>query len=310
MTNKFEDLRTFVTVAQAGGFTEAARRLGVVKSAVSRRIKDMEERLGVALLNRSTRSFGLTDAGQALYERATSLVAGVEEAETLAARGAGESVGNLRLIAPSTFGRLHLIPLVAEFLEENPRLSVEVSLSDTFVDLLDSGYDMAVRIGELKDSGLVARQLGVVRRVACASPAYLRRFGTPKVPADLERHRGIAYSVVDDKEFWRFVHPERSAAEVVSIGSRLRLDTGDALLAAATAGWGVTVLPTFIIHEAVVSGDVVPLLLPYEKAPTAMHLVYPSRRGVPAKVRALTEFLVARCRSPAYWDRHVFGGTG
>jgi DNA-binding transcriptional LysR family regulator len=307
MQDRFEDLRTFVAVVQSRSFAAASRRLGVVKSAVTRRIQELEERLGAHLINRSTRNLSLTDAGRLFYEKATALLAGLEEAEGLASHGATEPVGSLRILAPSSFGRLHLVPMVCSFMEQHHRLSVELSLSDDFVDLVSEGFDMAVRIGELQDSNLSARSLGVIRRVACASPAYITRFGSPKQPSDLTKHRGISYTIMDDKKFWRFVDPRTGKEQSVSVHARLRVNSGDALCEAALAGAGITVLPTFIVHKAVVAGDLVPVMLPYEKVPTEMHVVYPSRKLVPAKVKVFVDYLASKCAPHPYWDRDVFG---
>jgi DNA-binding transcriptional LysR family regulator len=309
MQDRFEDLRTFVAVVQSRSFAAAARRLGVVKSAVSRRIQELEERLGAHLINRSTRSISLTDAGRIFFEKATALLAGLEEAEGLASHGASEPVGSLRILAPSSFGRLHLLPMVCSFMEQHHRLSVELSLSDDFVDLVSEGFDMAVRIGELQDSNLSARSLCAIRRVACASPAYVARFGTPKQPSDLTSHRGISYSNVDEKKFWRFLDPLTGKEQSVNVHARLHVNTGDALCEAAIAGAGITVLPTFIVHKSVIAGELVPLMLPYEKVPTELHVVYPSRKLVPAKVKVFVDYLAAKCSRNPYWDRDVFGSA-
>lgn len=307
MQDRFEDLRTFVAVVQSRSFAAAARRLGVVKSAVSRRVQELEERLGAHLINRSTRTLSLTDSGRIFFEKATAVLVSLEEAEGLASHGATEPVGSLRILAPSSFGRLHLVPMVCGFLEQHHRLSVELSLSDEIVDLVSEGFDMAVRIGELQDSDLSARSLGAIRRVACASPAYIARWGAPKQPRELSIHRGISYTNVDEKKFWRFVDPRTGEQQSVSVNSRLRVNTGDALLEAALAGAGITVLPTFIAHKSVVAGDLVPVMLPYEKVSTELHVVYPSRNLVPAKVKAFVDFLATKCAPNPYWDRDVFG---
>lgn len=281
----------------------------MVKSAVSRRIQELEERLGVHLINRSTRNLSLTDSGRIFFEKATALLAGLEEAEGLAAHGAIEPAGSLRILAPSSFGRLHLVPMVCRFMEQHPRLSVELSLSDEFVDLVSEGFDMAVRIGELQDSNLSARSLGSIRRVACASPAYIARFGAPEQPSDLTSHRGISYANVDEKRFWRFIDPRSGEEQSVNVHARLQVNTGDALCEAARAGAGITVLPTFIVHKSIVAGELVPVMLPYEKVPTEMHVVFPSPKLVPAKVKVFVDYLVARCGAQPYWDRDVFGST-
>lgn len=307
MQDKFEDLRTFVAVAQARSFAAAARQMEIAKSAVSRRVQELETRLGARLITRSTRSVNLTDTGRVFFDKATALLAGLEEAEGVASQGAAEPVGQLRILGPSTFGHMHLVPLVCSFLERHSRVSIELVLSDVPADLRAAGFDMAVRIGELNDSTLSARELATIRKVACASPAYLRRYGMPRVPQDLARHRGVVYSVASDKEFWHFVHPPTGKQEVVSVASRLRVDTGDALRAAAIAGAGVTVLPAFMIHREVLAGDLVPLLLPFEKVPGRLFALFPSRKLIPAKVRAFVDHLADHCAPCAYWDRDVFG---
>jgi DNA-binding transcriptional LysR family regulator len=307
MQDRFGDLRTFVAVAQGRSFASAARRLGVVKSAVSRRVQELEERLGVHLINRSTRNLSLTDSGYVFFEKATALLVGLEEAEGLAARGAVEPSGSLRILAPSSFGCLHLVPIVCDFLERHSRVSIEVSMSDEVVDLVSEGFDMAVRIGDLPDSNLSARALCPIRRIACASPGYIARFGAPKQPSDLARHRGIQYSNVDERKFWRFIDPRTGKEQSVAAKSRIRLNTGDALCEAALAGAGITVLPTFIVHKQIAAGELVPVMLPFEKVPTELHVVYPSRTLAPAKVKAFAEFLATKCTSQPYWDREVFG---
>lgn len=309
MQDKFEDLRTFVAVVQSRSFASAARRLGVVKSAVSRRVQELEERLGAHLINRSTRTLSLTDTGRAFYDRATALLSGLEEAEGIAASGASDASGHLRILGPASFGRQHLAPIVCGFLESHERVTIELSLNEEFVDLVAEGFDMAVRIGELRDSNLSARRLGSVRRVACASPSYIKRYGAPKTPQDLTHHHGISYSNVDEKLYWRFIDPRTKKEQVVEVHSRLRVNNGDALCAAAMSGCGICVLPTFIIHKAVLSGELVPVMLPYEKVPTSLHAVFPSRNHMPAKVRAFVEFLAARCGPEAQWDRDVFGNA-
>lgn len=309
MQDRFEDLRTFVVVVQSRSFAAAARRLGVVKSAVSRRIQELEKRLGAHLINRSTRNLSLTETGRIFFEKATAALACLEDAESIASDGATEPAGSLCILGPSSFGHLHLVPMVCAFLEQNPRMSVELSLSDDFVDLVSEGFDMAVRIGELRDSTLSAKTLGKIRRVACASPAYIARYGAPKQPSDLSRHRGILNSNVDEKKFWRFVDPRSGQQESASVHSRLHVNTGEALREAAIAGAGITVLPTFIVHKSIIAGHLVPVLLPYEKVPTELHVVFPSRKLVPAKVKVFVDFLTSHFTQQPYWDRDIFGPT-
>lgn len=305
MQDRFEDLRTFVAVVQDRSFSGAARRLGVVKSAVSRRVQELERRLGVLLINRSTRNLSLTDTGRLFYEKATALLEGLEEAEGLASHGAVEPSGNLRVLAPASFGP-HLLPLISNFLEQHRRLSIELSMSDAMVDLMAEGFDMAVRIGTLHDSNLHARTLAPVRRVACASPAYIARHGAPFQPSELIHHRGICYSNVDEHRFWRFIDPRTGAEHSVTSHSKLKVNSGDALCQAVLAGAGITALPTFIIYKHVLAGDLVPVMLPFEKVPTKLQVVFPSRKLVPAKVKAFADCLALRFTDQPYWDQELF----
>ena len=307
MQDKFEDLRTFIAVVQANSFAAAARRLGVVKSAVSRRMQELENRLGAQLLNRSTRTLSLTEAGRNFYDKATVLLADLEEAESIASGGAVEPVGTLRISGPSSFGNMHLAPVVCGYLERNKRASIQLSLDDAKVDVIAQGFDLAVRIGPLHDSSFAARRLATIRRVACASPAYLKRHGTPKVPADLARHHGLTHSRWGDKEYWTFVDPATAEETAVSVGSRLHINGGEALREAAIDGCGITILPTFIIHRAVLAGALVPVLLPFERPSSSLHVIYPSRRNVSAKVRTFVDFMAARFGPTPYWDRDVHG---
>ncbi len=307
MKDRFEDLRTFVAVAEARCFVKAAGQLGVVKSAISRRIQELEDRLGARLLNRSTRGVSLTDTGRTFFERATVALAALEEAEGAASHEATKPVGNLRILAPASFGRLHLMPIVCNFLEQHDRLSIDVSLNDEVVDLVAEGFDMAVRIGRLPDSNLSARSLGPIRRIACASPSYIARFGAPKQPSELAFHQGIQYTNVEPHKFWRFLDPRTGREESVSVRSRLRVNTGDALCQAALSGVGITVLPTFIVHRLVASRGLIPVMLPFEKVPAELHVVFPSRKPVPAKVRAFVDFLASKYTQHLQWERDVFG---
>lgn len=307
MHDRFEDLRTFVTLVQRRSFVATAFQLGVAKSAVSRRIQALEARLNTRLLNRSTRAISLTEAGRVLFEKATELLAGLEEAEASASAAGVEPTGTLRILAPSTFGHLHLMPLVASFLERYGRVSVEVALRDATDDLVAAGFDMAVRIGGLSDSSLAARRFAPIRKVACASPAYLRRFGTPREPKDLRSHRGIAYSPAMERDYWHFIDPRSGESQRLQVPTRLVLDTADAIRAAAVNGFGIAALPAFAIHHSVVAGELVPVLLPWEKAPSSLYVVLPSRRLIPAKVRAFVDHMAEHCTLDPHWDRDVFG---
>ncbi|HYD82372.1 MAG TPA: LysR family transcriptional regulator [Paucimonas sp.] len=308
MLDRFEDLQTFVTVVQAKGFGKAALRIGIAKSAVSRRVQELEDRLGARLLNRSTRAFSLTQVGEEFYARAVQVLADLQEAEALASTGSVDPLGTLRVSGPVSFGILHLAPVIGQFLDRHLQLQIDLDLNDRFVDLVDEGFDVAVRIGHLKDSSLIARRIATIRHAVCASPDYLARHGVPKTPADLKRHRGLVYSNVDEAAYWRFHDPDGGRPYTAEAGSVLRINNGDALREAALAGHGIAVLPTFIIHRAVAAGGLRIVLPEYARAEIDLHAVYPSRRNVPAKVRVFVDFLVERFGAEPYWDRDLEQG--
>ncbi len=303
--DRFEDLRTFVAVAEQRSFAAAADQLGVVKSAVSRRIRELEGRLGVQLVSRTTRRFHLTDGGMAFYERSVALLAGLEEAEELAGRGASAINGRLRVSGPMSFGIHCLTPVVGEFLERHSGVSIELELDDRIVDVVHERFDLAVRIGRLADSSLIARRIAPIRHAVCASPDYLRRFGVPSTPEALAGHRALHYANADDPSIWRFRNPETGAVGAIEVPSNLKINNGDALREAAVAGFGITRLPTFIIHRAVQAGELKVLLGDHEAPAVGLYAVYPATRHLPARTRSFIDFLVERLGAVPYWDQDI-----
>jgi DNA-binding transcriptional LysR family regulator len=306
MSDYFEDIRTFVAVVQAPGFAGASERLGLAKSAVSRRIQELEDRLGSRLLHRTTRQLSLTEAGTEFYQRSLKILADLQEAEDVASKGASEPVGKLRISGPMSFGILCLAPVIGEFMRKYPQLNVELVLNDRRVDLVEDGFDLAVRIGRLKDSSLIARRIAPVRHVVCASPDYFRERGKPKAPQDLRGHLALTYSYEDDRKNWHFTN-----YDPVEMRSTFICNNGDALREAAIAGCGVAYLPTFIIYEAVAAGKLDVCLTecalaPGSREPLALHALYPSTRNLSAKVRAFIDFLVEKFGEKPYWDRGIF----
>lgn len=289
--NPFEDMRIFSQVMESGSFTAAADKLGLSKQFVSRRLMALEERLGVRLLNRSTRRLDPTPLGQSYYESSLRLLAEVEQVEQGIAGQTSEPRGTVRLSAPLSFAVAHLGELLPVFLQRCPQVSVEVDLSDRSVDLLGEGYDLALRIGELEDSTLIARRLGAVERVYCASPDYLAAHGTPVKPDDLADHQCLPYGHGRQVQ-WRFVG--QGKAQVVTVCGRMRANNGDLLREAAIAGMGVTYLPTFIVGEALAAGRLVPLLEAFAPPPLQLSAVYPQHRQSARPVQALIEFLRER----------------
>jgi DNA-binding transcriptional LysR family regulator len=302
MADKFEDIRTFVAVVQGRGFNAAARQLGFVKSAVSRRIREMEDRLGTRLLNRTTRNVTLTESGQEFYDRAIKLLADLQEAEDMATKGSHEAKGTLRLSAPVSFTIHCLAPVLKKFRDTHPQLEIEIDTNDRKVDLVSEGYDLALRISRLKDSSMVARRLAPIRHAVCASPQYWKENGRPKVPKDLRSHMGIEYSYVDARSYWTF-----KDEETVDIKSMLHMSNGDAMREAAIAGYGVVYLPTFITYKAVERGELEPVLTSFARPEIALNAVYPSNRNVPTKVRKFIDFCIEEFGEEPFWDELVFG---
>jgi len=292
------EMRSFVTVVAAGSFVAAAEALGLSKAAVSRHVADLEARLGVRLLHRTTRRLSLTDDGQRFHARAVELLASLDELETDTATSGGEAAGRLRINAPLSFGILHLAPLWAGFAAENPRLTLDVELTDRVVDLVEEGYDVAVRITNLAASQLVSRQLATTRVVACASPAYLAAHGVPGHPRELAHHAVIAYSYWAGGDDWRFTGPEGDVR--VRVHPRFHTNNGDTCRIAALHGQGIVMQPDFIVGEDLRRGALVELFPGYRSVELGIHAVYASRKHLPLKTRKLVDFLVEAFRTPGW----------
>ena len=287
MTDRFDAMTAFVAVADAEGFAPAARRLGLSPSAVTRSVAALEERLGLRLLQRTTRRVALTDAGGRFLLRARRILADLREAEDSAAAERSVPSGHLVVAAPVMFGRLHVGPLVCEFLALHPEVSGELTLSDRYIDLLEDGVDVALRIGELQDSTLVARRVGETRRVWVAAPDYLAKAGRPQEPGDLAAHRLIHCSALGGERVWRF-HSD-GAVQVQAIAPRYVTNSVDAALWHAAQGGGVTAALGYQALEAVKAGRLVTVMEEFEPPPLPIQFVYPSARLLSAKVRALVE---------------------
>jgi DNA-binding transcriptional LysR family regulator len=286
--NQFEDMRIFAQVMESGSFTAAADQLGLSKQFISRRLMQLEERLGVRLLNRSTRRLDVTPLGQAYYESALRLVAEVEQAEQSIAGQNAQPRGTIRLSAPLSFAMAHLGCLLPLFLQRYPEVSVELDLSDRSVDLLGEGYDLALRIGLLEDSTLIARRLALIDRVYCCSPDYLASRSAPQAPEELKDHDCLPYGHSRQVQ-WRF---ERNGKPLtINLCGRMRANNGDLLRDAAVAGLGITYLPLFIVGEQLKEGRLVRVLDEYRTEPLVLSAVYPQHRQSSRPVQALIEFL-------------------
>jgi DNA-binding transcriptional LysR family regulator len=293
--SELDDLRCFVEVVENGGFTRAARRLGIAKSMASRSISRLEAELGTRLLSRTTRGVSPTDAGLEFKTRCERILADYDEAREVVASHGDQMIGRLRLSVPISFGVRHLAPVLAEIASSHPRLELDVSYNDRVVDLIAERFDAAIRIGQLRDSSLVARRIAPVQAMLVASPDYLRRHRRPETPDDLAEHECLIYTAGIATD-WQF----RSGRRLVSIRprGRLRSDSGDAIVQWAEAGLGVAHVPKFLVSSAVERGALEPLLPDYPTPEAAIFVVRPPGPHVALKVRLLIEMLVRRFGSP------------
>lgn len=296
--DQFTELRAFVEVVRAGAFVKAADALGVSKTAVSRQVSDLEKRLRVRLLNRTTRRLSLTEEGQRFHEHARTLLSDLEAAEADVMTRAREVTGLLRITAPLSFGIEHLAPLWPGFRELHPEATLDVTLSDRVVDLVDEGYDLAIRIARLPDSTLVSRQLAQTRMVLCAAPAYLQRHGTPRHPEELAAHRTLSYSYWSTGDEWRFEGPDGPAS--ARVRPWMHTNNGDTCRVAALAGSGIILQPAFLVAEDLRSKKLVELMPQFRAAELGVYAVYPSRRYLLPRVRAMVDFLADRFRDPPW----------
>jgi len=299
-TDVLTGMRVFAAVVDAGSFARAADKLDLSRGMTSRYVAQIESHLGVRLLNRTTRRQSLTEAGQDYYQRATQVLAMVEEAEQSAAQGSAEPRGTLRVNAPVAFGTRHLGPAIGAWLRRHPQVKADLTLNDRVVDLVEEGFDVAVRIARRIDPGLVARPITRARLVVCAAPAYLKEHGTPKSPADLARHNCLTYAYGWNQNEWRFTR--RGRDQVVKVSGNVHGNNGDILCSAAAAGLGVIVQPTFLVYELLREKKLARVLEGWEADDATIHAVYPSRQFLTPKVRSFIDFLLERFGSHPYWD--------
>jgi len=297
--DRFLEMQTFNAVVEASSFVKAAHTLGMSKAAVSRYVVDLETRLGVRLLHRTTRRLSLTDEGQLFYARSKDMLESLEEAEAEVTSRSEAASGLLRINAPFTFGILHLAPLWGAFKAQNPKVTLDITLSDRLVDLVEEGYDVAIRIATLESSSLVSKRLATTRMVLCASPEYLRQHGTPQRPADLAEHAVISYVYWSTRDEWRFEGP----AGPVSVKTRpfIHTNSGDTCRAAALAHQGIVLQPSFLVGRDVAEGALVELMPQYKSLEMGIYAVYPTRKHVSAKVRVLIEFLQQHFSAQQTW---------
>ncbi|MGA8262359.1 MAG: LysR family transcriptional regulator [Arenicellales bacterium] len=294
-----DGMRTFAAVAGEGSFSRAAERLDMSPQLASKYVALLEDRLGVRLLNRTTRRLSLTEAGRAYFDRVRQVLADIDEMEHAVGDLTGRARGILRINAPMSFGQHHLTPAIAEYQTAQPEVEVELTLNDRFVDIVSEGFDVAIRIGKLEESSLVARRLAPVELAVCGAPEYFRRRGVPETPEDLAGHDCLRYAYAPDFYRWRFERGGRT--HNVRINGTFSSNNGDALRAAAVAGKGIIFQPRFIVDEEIRAGRLETVLDDYHGETLYIHAVYAHRQYLSAKVRTFVDFLAGYLGTPP-WD--------
>ena len=290
--DKYQEMRVFTAVVEASSFVAAADSLGMSKAAVSRYVSELEQRLGVRLLHRTTRRLSLTPEGEVFLSRCRDILSSIEASEAEISTRSLSVSGLLKVSVPVSFGIRHLAPLWPEFLALHPQLKLDVQLADRVIDLVDEGFDMAIRIARLADSSLISRKIAGTRLVLCASPAYLKRRSTPLHPSELVDHHVLGYSLLSMGDQWPFVGPEGPLT--VKVQPRIWTNNGDTCVAAALRGTGIQLQPTFLVARELASGELVEVLPHYRSIELGIYAVYPTRKFLLPKVRALVEYLSAK----------------
>lgn len=299
--NAFGAIPVFVAVVENDGFSAASRALGISKSAVSKRINQLEDHLGVRLLHRTTRKLSLTEAGERYFEHATQALTAAGQAEDAVTELQGEPQGKLKISSPMSFGRLHVAPLIPIFMKRYPKILIDLVMDDRNIDLVAEGFDLAIRSGDMPDSTLIARKLAPLRQVLCASPDYIDRYGMPVTPSELSERNCILFSYSGDANEWTLIKDGKSEAVLVS-GS-YRVNNSEAILVALREGIGIGRLPTFVAGPDLREGNLVRILESYHIPDHTFYAVFPERQYLPAKVRAFLDFSINYFGGDQpYWD--------
>lgn len=296
--DRLSAMQAFVAVVETGAFARAAERLGVSTSSLSRQVGDLESHLGARLLNRTTRRLSLTEGGQAFYERSVQLLAELAEAEAVASLAAAAPRGRIKLTCSVAIGLQRVAPAIARFCARYPDVKFDVTVADRLIDLVEEGFDLAIRIGRVGGESLVARRLGTMSLMMCASPAYLARRGTPRTPADLAGHNLFTYAYGPHPNLWRLTDAQGQEHQV-RVNGNLHANSGDLLVEAAVAGLGITFEPDFIVGTHLDAGRLVRVLPDYVGQQGDIWAVYPSRRHLSVKVRLFVEHLSEAFVAPA-----------
>lgn len=301
LAENINDLLIFAHVVKEGSLSAAGRALGFSSAVVSKRLQRLEEQLGIRLVNRSTRKLSVTEEGARYHEYCVRVLVELEEAEALITRGSRQPRGTLRVTVPSAFGRLHIAPLVPEFLRRYPELRLSLHLTDHVVDLIEEGFDMALRIGDMKDSNLVARQLGIDRRFVVATPSYVEKHGAPGTPGELAQHNALLFANPAPLDQWQFVARD-GRTQTVRVSGNFETNNCDALREALLADAGIALRPTWDVGKDIRAGTLQVLLPDYVQPSYNIQAVYPSRRHLSQKVRVFVDLLRERFGDKPYWE--------
>ncbi|HQU63139.1 MAG: LysR family transcriptional regulator [Nitrosomonas sp.] len=299
--NRFENMDTFIRVVETGSISAAADALGIAKSAVSRRLKELEAHLDAELFHRTTRRMNLTDTGRTFYHQSIRILADVLEAELAVSQAHGTLKGSLKVAVPSSFGVLHLGPAINDFLQQHPQIEFDLDFNDRQVDLMLEGFDLAIRIANLPDSSLIARRIAPVQHVFCASPDYLEKHGAPQTPAELSNHQCLVYNLLQDYQHWTLIDRNNQERKI-KIHPRIKASAGEFLRDAAVNSQGIVYLPTFIVYREIETGALIPVLRDMRARQINAYAIYPHTRHLSLRVRAFVDFLVQRFAGIPYWD--------
>ena len=299
--DKLTSMLVFTKVAKAGSFAAAAKELGLSRAMATKHVMQLENGLGIRLLNRTTRNLNLTEVGAVYLERCRQILDDMEEMELAVTRLQTEPRGLLKVSATPFFGSYHLIPAISAYMEVYPDVHVDLTLQTSYVDLIEEGFDLAIQLDELQDSSLIARSLGTSQRVVCGSPAYFKKFGTPKSPEELRNHNCLVNLSLAPRDQWQFNIPGGETM-IIKVQGTLQANVADALRIAALSGLGLVILPTYMVGQDIRKSRLQAVLTEYVPAPLEIHAVYPHRKHLSAKVRTFVDFLHDRFHPKPYWE--------
>lgn len=299
--DKLTSMLVFTKVAKAGSFAAAAKELGLSRAMATKHVMQLENGLGIRLLNRTTRNLNLTEVGAVYLERCRQILDDMEEMELAVTRLQTEPRGLLKVSATPFFGSYHLAPAIGAYMEVYPDVRVDLTLQTTYVDLIEEGFDLAIQLDELQDSSLIARSLGTSQRVVCGAPAYFKKHGIPQTPEDLRHHNCLVNLSLSPRDAWQFNIPG-GATTVVKVSGTLQANVADALRIAALSGQGLVLMPTYMVGQDIRRNRLQPVLTEYVPAPLQIHAVYPHRKHLSAKVRTFVDFLHERFHPKPYWE--------